>query len=141
MQTTEEKVDTSKVLDASLVDTESSETKLKEQDTSSRSGNDAHADDADIKSIYDEEPLAEIATRTQTTKESVRFSALILSVRREAFRSMFEREKLAGSNFNDWFCQLRIVLRVEKKLNVLEQPMSPTAAPNAPKEELEAWNA
>ncbi|GKA73585.1 hypothetical protein Tco_0779887 [Tanacetum coccineum] len=38
MQTTEEKVDTSKALDASLVDTESSGTESKEQDTSSRSG-------------------------------------------------------------------------------------------------------
>nr|GEV65651.1 hypothetical protein [Tanacetum cinerariifolium] len=35
------KVDMSKALDASLVDTESSETESKEQDTSSRSGNDA----------------------------------------------------------------------------------------------------
>ncbi|GJV49923.1 hypothetical protein Tco_1440135 [Tanacetum coccineum] len=48
MQTTEEKVDTSKALDTSLVDTESSGKESKEQDTSSRSGNDAHADDADI---------------------------------------------------------------------------------------------
>ncbi|GKB34082.1 hypothetical protein Tco_0879024 [Tanacetum coccineum] len=52
-------VDLSKALDASLVDTESSGTTLKEQDTSSRSGNDAHADDADIRPIYDEEPMAE----------------------------------------------------------------------------------
>nr|GEX79253.1 hypothetical protein [Tanacetum cinerariifolium] len=59
MQTTEEKVDTSKTLDARLVDTESSGTKLVEQDTSSRLGNDAHADDADIRPIYDEEPMAE----------------------------------------------------------------------------------
>ncbi|GKA90867.1 hypothetical protein Tco_0812737 [Tanacetum coccineum] len=43
-----EKVDTSTTLDASLVDIESSGTELKELDTSSRSGNDAHADDADI---------------------------------------------------------------------------------------------
>ncbi|GJW71345.1 hypothetical protein Tco_0128262 [Tanacetum coccineum] len=61
MQTTEDKVDSSKALDASLVDTESSGTTLKEQDTSSRSGNDAHADDADIRPIYDEEPMAENA--------------------------------------------------------------------------------
>ncbi|GJZ10949.1 hypothetical protein Tco_0545708 [Tanacetum coccineum] len=60
MQTTEEKVDTSKALDASLVDTKSSGTESVEQDTSSRSGNDAHADDADIKPIYDEEPMAEV---------------------------------------------------------------------------------
>ncbi|GJY90737.1 hypothetical protein Tco_0505933 [Tanacetum coccineum] len=62
MQTTEENVDTSKALDASLVDTESSGTKSKEQDTSSRSGNDAHADDADIRPIYDEEPMVEVQT-------------------------------------------------------------------------------
>ncbi|GJT73469.1 hypothetical protein Tco_1032755 [Tanacetum coccineum] len=60
MQTTEEKVDTSKALDASLVDIKSSGTESLEQDTSSRSGNDAHADDADIKPIYDEELMAEV---------------------------------------------------------------------------------
>nr|GEZ96504.1 hypothetical protein [Tanacetum cinerariifolium] len=59
MQTTEEKVDTSKALDASSVDTECSRTESKEQDTSSRSGNDAHDDDADIRPIYDEELMAE----------------------------------------------------------------------------------
>nr|GFA69909.1 hypothetical protein [Tanacetum cinerariifolium] len=59
MQTTEEKVDTSKALDASSVDTQKSKTESKEHDTSSRSGNDAHDDDADIKPIYDEEPMAE----------------------------------------------------------------------------------
>ncbi|GKE31733.1 hypothetical protein Tco_1451055 [Tanacetum coccineum] len=48
LQTIKDKVDSSKALYASLVDTESSGTTLKEQDTSSRSGNDAHADDADI---------------------------------------------------------------------------------------------
>ncbi|GJR60710.1 hypothetical protein Tco_1502872 [Tanacetum coccineum] len=62
MQTIEDNVDSSKALDASLVDTESSGTALKEQDTSSRSGNDAHADDADIRPIYDEEPMAEVQT-------------------------------------------------------------------------------
>nr|GEV23750.1 hypothetical protein [Tanacetum cinerariifolium] len=60
MQTTEEKVDTSKALDASLVDTESSKTKSGKQDTSSSSGNDAHADDANIKPIYNEETMAEV---------------------------------------------------------------------------------
>ncbi|GKC93812.1 hypothetical protein Tco_1159254 [Tanacetum coccineum] len=62
---TEGKVDTSKALDASLVDTESSGTESKEQDTSSRSGNDAHADDADIRPIYDEEPMAEVQTTAE----------------------------------------------------------------------------
>ncbi|GJZ43226.1 hypothetical protein Tco_0590481 [Tanacetum coccineum] len=36
-----------------------------EQDTSSRSGNDAHADDADIRPIYDEEPMAEVQTTAE----------------------------------------------------------------------------
>ncbi|GJS70232.1 hypothetical protein Tco_0703073 [Tanacetum coccineum] len=35
------------------------------QDTSSRSGNDAHADDADIRPIYDEEPMAEVQTTAE----------------------------------------------------------------------------
>nr|GEX25083.1 hypothetical protein [Tanacetum cinerariifolium] len=59
MQTIEEKVDTSKALDASSVDTECSRTESKEQDTSSRSGNDAH-DDADIRPIYNEKPMAKV---------------------------------------------------------------------------------
>ncbi|GKC27699.1 hypothetical protein Tco_1034993, partial [Tanacetum coccineum] len=60
MQTTYKQVDMTKALDASLVDKKSSGTESVEQDTSSRSGNDSHADDADIKPIYDEEPIAEV---------------------------------------------------------------------------------
>nr|GEY57737.1 hypothetical protein [Tanacetum cinerariifolium] len=48
MQTTKEKVDTSKALDASSVDTESK--------------NDAHDDVADIRPIYDEEIMAKVQT-------------------------------------------------------------------------------
>ncbi|GJY98054.1 hypothetical protein Tco_0514964 [Tanacetum coccineum] len=65
IQTTEEKVDTSKALDANLVDTKSSGIESREQDTSSRSGNDAHADDADIRPIYDEEPMVEVQTTAE----------------------------------------------------------------------------
>ncbi|GJR87576.1 hypothetical protein Tco_0211587 [Tanacetum coccineum] len=65
MQTTKGKVDTSTTLDASLVDTESSGTESKEQDTSNRSGNDAHADDADIRPIYDKELMAKVQTTAE----------------------------------------------------------------------------
>nr|GFD14639.1 hypothetical protein [Tanacetum cinerariifolium] len=65
MQTTKEKVDTSKALDASLVDIESSGTNSKEKDTSDRSGNDTHADDADIRPIYNEEPMAKVQTSAE----------------------------------------------------------------------------
>ncbi|GJU47010.1 retrovirus-related pol polyprotein from transposon TNT 1-94 [Tanacetum coccineum] len=58
-QTTMEKVDTSKELDDSSGIIKSKWTESQEQDTSSRSGNDAHVDDADIRPIYDEEPKAE----------------------------------------------------------------------------------
>ncbi|GJX27443.1 hypothetical protein Tco_0233739 [Tanacetum coccineum] len=64
-QTTEEKTDTSNVLDASSVFIESNGTKSKEQDTSSTSGNDAHVDDADIRPINDEEPTAEVQTTAE----------------------------------------------------------------------------
>ncbi|GJS05116.1 hypothetical protein Tco_0321624 [Tanacetum coccineum] len=57
-QTTEEKIDTSNaldVLDASLVIIESNGTESQKPDTSSRSRN-----DADIRPIYDEEPMTEV---------------------------------------------------------------------------------
>nr|GFC73575.1 hypothetical protein [Tanacetum cinerariifolium] len=40
-------------------------TESKEQDTSSRSGNDAYDNDADIRPIYDEEPMAEVQTTAE----------------------------------------------------------------------------
>nr|GEZ36128.1 hypothetical protein [Tanacetum cinerariifolium] len=40
---------------------------------------------------------------------------------------MFKREKLFGSNFNDWFRSPKMVLRVEKKLFVIKQPISPSS--------------
>nr|GEV50658.1 hypothetical protein [Tanacetum cinerariifolium] len=49
----------------------SSGTESKEHDTSNRSGNDAHVDDADIRPIYDEEKMAEV----QTTAEINVFAA------------------------------------------------------------------
>ncbi|GKG09270.1 hypothetical protein Tco_0338016, partial [Tanacetum coccineum] len=63
-----EKTDTSNALDAldaSSVFIESNGTKSKEQDTSSTSGNDAHVDDANIRPIYNEEPMAEVQTTVE----------------------------------------------------------------------------
>ncbi|GKF53040.1 hypothetical protein Tco_0159950, partial [Tanacetum coccineum] len=45
-------------------------TESKEQDTSSRSGNDAHVDDADIKPIYDEEPSWSTSFKTRRTSKT-----------------------------------------------------------------------
>ncbi|GJZ30444.1 hypothetical protein Tco_0575491 [Tanacetum coccineum] len=65
IQTTEGKIDTGKALDASLVNIKSSGTESKVQDTSNRSGNDAHVDDANIRPIDDEEPMAEVQTTAE----------------------------------------------------------------------------
>ncbi|GJW19795.1 hypothetical protein Tco_0027231 [Tanacetum coccineum] len=46
------------------------------------------------------------------------------------FRGFFEKQKLTGPNFIDWYRQLRIVLSIDDKLNYLEQPLPP--APVAP---------
>ncbi|GJX81338.1 hypothetical protein Tco_0330819 [Tanacetum coccineum] len=64
-RTKEGKVDTSKALYASLVITESSGTEFRKYDTSSRLGNDADADDAYIRSIYDEEPMDTVQTNAE----------------------------------------------------------------------------
>nr|GEY70097.1 hypothetical protein [Tanacetum cinerariifolium] len=71
MQTIKEKVNMCKALDPSLVDTKSIRIKLKEQDTNSKSGNDAHADDADIRPIYDEEPMVEVQTTVEINVSAI----------------------------------------------------------------------
>ncbi|GKD44403.1 zinc finger, CCHC-type containing protein, partial [Tanacetum coccineum] len=38
-------------------------------------------------------------------------------------------EKLTGSNFTNWYCNLRIVLRYEKKMKFVEQPIGPAPDP------------
>ncbi|GJY88461.1 hypothetical protein Tco_0503089, partial [Tanacetum coccineum] len=60
MQSKEGKVDSSKALDASLVVTESNETESERHVSSIRSGKDTHAEDADINSVNDKQPMAEV---------------------------------------------------------------------------------
>nr|GEY11996.1 hypothetical protein [Tanacetum cinerariifolium] len=71
MQTTEGKVDTSKALDAGLVNTKSNGTESGKHDTSSSLGNDADDDDANIKPVYDEEPMAETTEGKVDTSKSL----------------------------------------------------------------------
>ncbi|GJU22359.1 hypothetical protein Tco_1155701 [Tanacetum coccineum] len=65
MQTQESKINTGKALDADLVDTKSIRKDSTVQDDNSRSGNDTDVDDADIRPIYDEEPMAEVQLTTE----------------------------------------------------------------------------
>ncbi|XP_017614133.1 uncharacterized protein LOC108459297 [Gossypium arboreum] len=45
-----------------------------------------------------------------------------------SLRLVFEKDKLNGLNFLDWLCDLRIVLKQEQKLYVIEQqlPIKPS---------------
>ncbi|GJU87310.1 hypothetical protein Tco_1294856 [Tanacetum coccineum] len=65
MQSKEGKVDSSKPLDVGLVVTESNETESERHVSSSRSGNDTHAEDVDIKPVNDNEPMAEVQLTAQ----------------------------------------------------------------------------
>ncbi|GKB34742.1 hypothetical protein Tco_0879684 [Tanacetum coccineum] len=58
--TQESKINMGKALDAGLVVKESSGTESRKQDTSSKPGNDAYTDNADIKPVYDEEPMPKV---------------------------------------------------------------------------------
>ncbi|GKB62189.1 hypothetical protein Tco_0918375 [Tanacetum coccineum] len=108
MQTTEDKVDSSKALDASLVDTESSGTALKEQDTSSRSGNDAHADDADIRPIYDEEQW-NIEHTTSLIAKNDDFKAQLQEKGFAIAALKNELRKLTGNSVNTKFAKSSIL--------------------------------
>nr|GEY56450.1 Gag-Pol polyprotein [Tanacetum cinerariifolium] len=101
MQTTEEKVDTSKALDASSVDTESSRTESKEHDTSSRSGNDAHDYVADIIPIYDEEPMVE--TSDYDNPDLVRQRQDVYSSADADVPSQQELDMLFGPLYDEFF--------------------------------------
>ncbi|GJX93116.1 hypothetical protein Tco_0347702 [Tanacetum coccineum] len=65
MQSKEGKVDSSTTLDAGLVVTESNETESERHVSSSRSGKDTHAEDAEINSVNDKQPLAEVQLTVQ----------------------------------------------------------------------------
>ncbi|GJZ33485.1 retrovirus-related pol polyprotein from transposon TNT 1-94 [Tanacetum coccineum] len=70
-------------------------------------------------------------TITSKSTNVVVMALPVQNINHSAFRLMFEREKLSGNNFNDWFRQLKLVLRVEKKMYVIEQPLpaAPAAVP------------
>ncbi|GJU03729.1 hypothetical protein Tco_1114067 [Tanacetum coccineum] len=65
MQKQESKVDLGKALDVGLVVIKRSGTESRKKDTSSMSENDTDTDDADIRPIYDEEPMDEYTEKCQ----------------------------------------------------------------------------
>ncbi|GJS91059.1 zinc finger, CCHC-type containing protein [Tanacetum coccineum] len=51
-------------------------------------------------------------------------------VNNSLFRSLFEKQKLTGNNFLEWYRNLRIVLSTEDKLPFLEQPIPVLPVPS-----------
>jgi len=54
-------------------------------------------------------------------------------------RSILEKDKLNGTNYVDWICNLRIVLRAEKKEDILDTPLPVEPTDNAPAAEKNAY--
>ena len=54
-------------------------------------------------------------------------------------RSILEKDKLNGTNYVDWIRNLRIVLRAEKKEEILDTPLPDEPANNAPAVEKNAY--
>nr|GEU83012.1 hypothetical protein [Tanacetum cinerariifolium] len=79
MQSVEGNADSSKALDDSLVVTESNETESERYVLSSRSRNDTHTDDADINSMNDKQPMAEISHSTPLHPHNTYHSPIISS--------------------------------------------------------------
>ncbi|GJV32843.1 putative reverse transcriptase domain-containing protein [Tanacetum coccineum] len=50
-------------------------------------------------------------------------------IKNSVFRGFFEKQKLTGPNFIDWYRQLRFVLSVKDKLDYLEQLIPPAPVP------------
>ncbi|GJV34511.1 helitron helicase-like domain-containing protein [Tanacetum coccineum] len=78
---------------------------------------------------------------TSRSTDVVVMAQPVQNINHSAFSSMFEREKLSGNNFNDWFRQLKLVLRVEKKMFVIEQPLPAAPAADSEALMLSQWNA
>nr|GEU46617.1 hypothetical protein [Tanacetum cinerariifolium] len=56
-------------------------------------------------------------------------AAIAQNTNNTTIRLIFLAEKLTGSNFTNWYRNLRIVLRYEKKINFMEQPIGPAPDP------------
>ncbi|GJR51705.1 hypothetical protein Tco_1402226 [Tanacetum coccineum] len=111
MQTQESKIDTGKALNANLVDTESIRIDSTIQDDSSISGNDTDADDADIRPIYDEEPMAEYP-KTCQVKSPMLDSSPNNQTTKYSKQSLEQHGQILNETSNK--------AKIEKEIDVLE---------------------
>ena len=57
-----------------------------------------------------------------------------------SLRSILEKDKLNGTNFLDWYRNLRIVLRQKRKEYILDQPIPEEPTANAPRAQKDAYS-
>ncbi|GJY22457.1 hypothetical protein Tco_0396115 [Tanacetum coccineum] len=88
---------------------------------------------------WDETCLLDIIVIKST--DVVGMALPVQNINHSAFRLMFEKEKLSGNNFNEWFARLKLVLRVEKKMHVIEQPLPPAPEPVVEPNVVDQWTA
>ena len=56
-----------------------------------------------------------------------------------SLRFILEKDKLNGTNFRDWYKNLRIIFKQEKKSYVLEEPISEPSVANAARADRDAY--
>ena len=57
-----------------------------------------------------------------------------------SLRSILEKDKLNGTNFLDWYRNLKIVLKQERKEYILDQFVPDEPVANAPKAQKDAYS-
>ncbi|GJW63252.1 hypothetical protein Tco_0115136 [Tanacetum coccineum] len=70
-----------------------------------------------------------IQTWIQGSALSLQMATAAQNTNNTTIRSILLAEKLTGSNFTNWYRNLRIVLRYEKKIKFVKQPIGPTPDP------------
>ncbi|GJU14805.1 hypothetical protein Tco_1142771 [Tanacetum coccineum] len=96
---------------------------------------------APVAIIYRQLPVEYTITSRSTDVVAYIKMATRQNIKPYRLQSMFEREKLSRNNFNEWFHQLKLVLRVEKKMFVIKQPLPVAPAANSEAQVLSQWNA
>ena len=64
----------------------------------------------------------------------------IVATNNTTLQSILDKEKLNGTNFLDWHRNLRIVLKHETKLYMIDQPIPNEPAASAPRAEKNAYS-
>ena len=65
---------------------------------------------------------------------------MMSSVMKATIFTLLDKYMLIGSNFIDWLRNMRIVLRTESLLHVLDDPIPNEPPINAPQEQLDSFN-